>query len=205
MNSCLLCEKPLDDQPTWHQFLGIAQSAFICPVCLEKFERIDSTMKVDHLDSVHSLYAYNEQAREYLHQFKFLQDIALATVFSKDLRSVLKDPKKIIVPIPMHPANKKKRTFSQVDALLDAADIPYQELLQKTTESVMGEKTRSERLAMTELFTAPADIRSNGTIYVLVDDIYTTGTTLQHAARTLKQAGAKQVEAVTLFRSTGKK
>lgn len=205
MNSCLLCEKPLDDQPTWQQFLGIAKQASTCSACFAKFERIDSVTKADHLDSIHSLYAYNEQAREFLHQFKFLQDIALAHVFAKDLHSALTGPKKIIVPIPMHPVNKKKRTFAQVDALLDAAGISYQEPVRKTTESVMGEKTRNERLAMTELFTAAADILNNERIYVLVDDIYTTGTTLQHAARTLKQAGALRVEAVTLFRATGKK
>ncbi|WP_153732410.1 ComF family protein [Sporosarcina obsidiansis] len=205
MNGCLLCEKPLDDQPTWQQFLGISKSSPVCPPCLALFERIDSTVEDEWVDSIHSLYAYNEQAREFLHQFKFLQDIALAQVFASDLRNVLKNSKKIIVPIPMHPANKAKRTFAQVDALLDAAGIPYEQLLHKTTESVMGEKTRAERLAMTELFEVKADIPSNEAIYVLVDDIYTTGTTLRHAARTLKQAGAVRVEAVTLFRPTGKK
>ncbi|WP_301108986.1 ComF family protein [Sporosarcina sp.] len=205
MNSCLLCDKPLEDQPTWQQLLGIAKTTVVCLPCFNKFERIDNKIETQWLDSVYSLYAYNEQAREYLHKFKFLQDVALAEVFTDDLRKVLNDSKKRIVPIPMHASNKRKRTFAQVDALLDAAGITYENLLQKTTESVMGEKSRAERLAMTELFTVTADIPSNEAIYVLVDDIFTTGTTLQHAARTLKLAGAKHVEAVTLFRPTGKK
>ncbi|ARD49035.1 ComF family protein [Sporosarcina sp. P33] len=198
--NCLLCDKPLDNVPTWQQFLGIQKDASACPSCLKRFERIDSMAQDEWLDSVHSLYAYNEAARDYLHQFKFMQDIALADIFAQPLRHVLNHPKKVIVPIPMHAANKKKRTFSQVDALLRAANIPYQTLLEKTTESVMGEKTRSERLAMTELFTATADIPSNEAVYVLVDDIYTTGTTLRHAAQALKQRGVRQVGAVTLFR-----
>ena len=198
--TCLLCDKSLHDQPTWQHFLGIQKDTSACPTCLEKFERIDQVIEDDRLDSVHSLYAYNEAAREYLHQFKFMQDVALAQIFSPSLRSVLNDSKKIVVPIPMHPINKRKRTFSQVDALLEAANIPYQSLLEKTTESVMGEKSRSERLAMTELFRVTADINSNEAIYVLVDDIYTTGTTLRHAAEALKQRGVYRVEAVTLFR-----
>ena len=197
---CLLCDKPLNDQPTWQQFLGMQKDTSACSLCFEKFDRIDRIEQDDVLDSVHSLYAYNEAAREYLHQFKFMQDIALADIFAQPLRKALHDPKKIIVPIPMHPTNKKKRTFSQVDALLEAANIPYQSLLEKTTESVMGEKSRSERLAMTELFQATADIPSNEAVYVLVDDIYTTGTTLRHAAKVLKQRGVRNVEAVTLFR-----
>ncbi|PID14427.1 amidophosphoribosyltransferase [Sporosarcina sp. P34] len=198
--TCLLCDKPLHDQPTWQHFLGMQQDTFACLTCLEKFERIDQVIQNDVLDSVHSLYAYNEAARAYLHQFKFMQDVALAQIFAPALRRVLNDAKKIVVPIPMHPVNKKKRTFSQVDALLEAAKIPYQSLLEKTTESVMGEKSRSERLAMTELFHVPADIPYNEAVYVLVDDIYTTGTTLHHAAEALKQRGVHRVEAVTLFR-----
>ncbi|WP_153722668.1 ComF family protein [Sporosarcina cascadiensis] len=204
MNGCLICDKPLDDQPTWQQLLGIAKTTAICLPCRNSFERIDSREETEWLDSVHSLYAYNEAAREFLHQFKFLQDIALAAVFADDLRGALNDSKKVVVPIPMHARNKRKRTFAQVDALLDAAGVTYENLLQKTTESVMGEKSRAERLAMTELFAVTADIPNKEAI-VLVDDIFTTGTTLQHAARTLKLAGAARVEAVTLFRPTGKK
>lgn len=197
---CLLCDKLFNDQPTWQQLLGIQRDVSACPACFEKFERIDSIEQDDVLDTVHSLYSYNEAARDYLHQFKFMQDIALADVFAQDLRKIFTDPKKIVVPIPMHSVNKKKRTFSQVDALLEAANIPYRSVLEKTTESVMGEKSRTERLAMTELFRTTTDIQSNGAIYVLVDDIYTTGTTLRHAATALKQRGANRVEAVTLFR-----
>lgn len=202
---CLICDKSLDNQPTWQQLLGIARDVAACSACFAQFERIDAIEQDGVLDSVHSLYAYNEAARDYLHRFKFMQDIALADVFAQPLRKLLRDPKKIVVPIPMHPANKRKRTFSQVDALLEAAKIPYHSLLEKTTESVMGEKSRSERLAMTELFRAVADIRSNGDVYVLVDDIYTTGTTLRHAADALKRQGAKRVEAVTLFRPDRRK
>ncbi|PID23940.1 ComF family protein [Sporosarcina sp. P7] len=198
--TCLLCDKPLHDQPTWQHFLGIQKDTSACPICMDKFERIDSVIQDDVLDSVHSIYAYNEAAREYLHQFKFMQDVALAQIFASTLRNVLNDSKKIVVPIPMHPFNKKKRTFSQVDALLEAANISYQSLLEKTTESVMGEKSRSERLAMTELFHVSADILYYEAVYVLVDDIYTTGTTLRHAAEALKQRGVHRVEAVTLFR-----
>ncbi|PIC56251.1 amidophosphoribosyltransferase [Sporosarcina sp. P12(2017)] len=198
--TCLLCDQSLHYQPTWQHFLGIQKDAFACPICFEKFERIDQIIEDDVLDSVHSLYAYNEAGREYLHQFKFMQDVALAQIFAPSLRSVLNESQKIVVPIPMHPINKRKRTFSQVDALLEAAKIPYQSLLEKTTESVMGEKSRSERLAMTELFHVTADIQRNEAVYVLVDDIYTTGTTLRHAAEALKQRGVQRVEAVTLFR-----
>ena len=57
----------------------------ICQDCSKKFQRADIKDKDDVLDSITSLYTYNEAMQDYLHQFKFLQDVALATVFANEL------------------------------------------------------------------------------------------------------------------------
>ena len=139
--------------------------------------------------------------RNYLHQYKFLQDVALSGVFATELRNELKRKNAIIVPIPMHADKKIERTFSHVDELLLAANIPFEDVLIKTNTEVMGEKTREERLSMRPLFSIKQGIDIQNTTYILVDDIYTTGTTLRHAATVLREAGAKRVEAVTLIRA----
>ena len=90
--------------------------------------------------------------REYLHQYKFLQDVALASVFANELRTILKG-NATIVPIPMHPEKKIQRTFAHVDELLKSARIPFTHLLEKTETEAMGEKSKAERLAMEPLFT----------------------------------------------------
>ena len=101
----------------------------------------------------------------------------------------------------MHPEKKIQRTFAHVDELLKSARIPFTHLLEKTGTEAMGEKSKAERLAMEPLFTLkPGTTLQPGT-YILVDDIYTTGTTLRHAATVLKEAGATRVEAVTLIRA----
>ncbi|WHT47949.1 phosphoribosyltransferase family protein [Sporosarcina thermotolerans] len=158
-------------------------------------------MRGDVLHHVKSLYTYNEAMREYLHQYKFLQDVALSGVFANELRNELKRKNAIIVPIPMHLDKKIERTFSHVEELLHAANIPFEDLLVKTNTEVMGEKTREERLAMRHLFSIKEGTVIQQTTYILVDDIYTTGTTLQHAATALLEAGAERVEAVTLIRA----
>nr|WP_285851934.1 phosphoribosyltransferase family protein [Sporosarcina luteola] len=139
--------------------------------------------------------------REYLHQYKFLQDVALAGVFANELRSELARKDAIVVPIPMHPQKKIERTFAHVEEMLASARIPFKDLLIKTNTEVMGEKTREERLSMRNLFAIKPGSTIHNTTYILVDDIYTTGTTLRHAASVLKEAGAKRVEAITLIRA----
>ncbi|MDW0116935.1 phosphoribosyltransferase family protein [Sporosarcina thermotolerans] len=199
--NCLLCEQKLASTPSWQSLLAIEKTLLICEICSNSFERVDTSERGDVLHHVKSLYTYNEAMREYLHQYKFLQDVALSGVFANELRNELKRKNAIIVPIPMHLDKKIERTFSHVEELLHAANIPFEDLLVKTNTEVMGEKTREERLAMRHLFSIKEGTVIQQTTYILVDDIYTTGTTLQHAATALLEAGAERVEAVTLIRA----
>lgn len=200
MKECLLCEAKLLNSPSWHALIGLENQQVICEKCSNSFERADIESKTGLFASIKSLYAYNDAMKNYLHQYKFLQDIALAAVFQKELYDILKG-KSNVIPIPIHRNRRITRTFSQVEALLEYANIPYHNLLEKLDEVTMGEKTREERLAMKPLFQLKSGIYIQPETYILVDDIYTTGTTLDNAAKVLLAAGAKRVEAVTLIRA----
>lgn len=200
MNECLLCEQSIASTPSWQSLLGLHKQTNICQDCSKKFQRADNKEECDILDQVTSLYTYNEAMRDYLHHYKFLQDVQLAHVFAHELRSYL-PAKAIIVPIPMHPEKKIQRTFAHVDELLKSAGIPYTHLLEKLDTEAMGEKSKAQRLAMKPLFAIKEGTIIQPTTYILVDDIYTTGTTLRHAATILKKSGAKRIEALTLIRA----
>lgn len=200
MNPCLLCMKPIQEIASWHSFFHLEKQQTLCVDCSKRFVRADIKEEGNELDAIHSLYAYDDAMRDWLHQYKFLQDIALAQVFATDMRQAFKKSD-IIVPIPMHPERAKLRTFSHVETLLEVAQQPYSQLLEKKTTSVMGEKSKQERLATRNLFQLAPGATIEPITYRLVDDIYTTGTTLRQAAVLLKEAGATRVEAVTLIRS----
>lgn len=205
MTECLLCNQPLLDTPSWKSVLSIEEPPLICAPCQQQFEKWDSKEVAHNIDQLTSLYTYNEAMQTYLHQFKFLQDIALAAVFKNDLRKVVRKSaarsKAIIVPIPMHPERKIARTFAHVEELLKSADINYTDVLEKVHLESMGTKTKAERLNMGRLFQVNPNHIIQPETYILIDDIYTTGTTLSRAATVLKEAGATSVEAVTLIRA----
>jgi competence protein ComFC len=136
--------------------------------------------------------------KSYLHQYKFLQDVALAQVFAEEVRLAFESREGIVVPIPMHPEKLLQRTFAQVDELLNYAGIQFKDLLTKTAASEQGKKTKKERLEACPLFEVKENIEAQN--YILFDDIYTTGTTIHHAAKVLKGAGAKRVDAITLIK-----
>ncbi|MFJ7932818.1 ComF family protein [Sporosarcina sp. NPDC096371] len=198
MNECLLCEQAIAATPSWQSLLGLDKQTNICQDCSKKFQRADNKIESDSIDQVTTLYTYNEAMREYLHQYKFLQDVQLAGIFARELRTHIPTDA-LVVPIPIHPEKKIQRTFAHVDELLKSAHIPYTHLLEKVDTGAMGEKSKAERLAMKPLFIVKNGVTIQPRTYILIDDIYTTGTTLRHAATVLKQAGATRVEAITLI------
>ncbi|RAZ70324.1 ComF family protein [Planococcus maitriensis] len=136
--------------------------------------------------------------KDWFHQYKFLKDILLAQVFAGDLKEALKNERAVAVPIPLNEEKLRERSFSQVDQLLEAANIPYRHLLEKCGET-LGGKNRQERMDAQQLF------RLNGETVpkqlVLVDDLYTTGTTMRHAAKVLQEAGAESIRILALIRA----
>ena len=187
---CLICSQLLKASVTWKTLLIKQFTPTICTRCTARFE---------HSQSVTALYQYNEAMKDYLHQFKFLQDVALAKVFRQELYARFNKEKAMILPIPMHPIKQQERTFSHTNELLKAADIPYIQLLEKTTTETQGSKNREQRLRTAPLFRLKGGANVEHKDYLLFDDIKTTGTTLQHAADVLMQAGAKNVQYFTLI------
>lgn len=111
----------------------------------------------------------------------------------------------IMTPIPLYPARERIRGFNQSveigRRLAEHTGLAFEpEILKKikhtTPQIELSEEERKHNLHDT--FTVPDMSRIKNKNIVLVDDVKTTGTTLEEAARTLKQAGAKRVWAITV-------
>ncbi|MCK8628907.1 ComF family protein [Apilactobacillus kunkeei] len=108
----------------------------------------------------------------------------------------------MIVPIPVSIETKMNRGFNQVIGLL--GDIEYVDaLMVKEKRKVrQSELNRQQRIHNKQVFTINPKHVSEiiDQKILLVDDIYTTGTTIRHAANVLRANGAKQVVGLTLCR-----
>ena len=193
--NCLLCDRELHQSIGWIELLFKTLPQTICTRCEQRFQRIEQQQE----EGVISLFHYNEAMKDYLHRYKFFHDTLLAKVFNKILHEQLKNETRLIIPIPMHPENLLLRTFAHIDELLKAANIPFAHHLIKLSIEQQSLKTREERLQTPQLFEVinPASIKDKSLL--VVDDIYTTGTTLNHAKKALLDAGAKTVDGFTLI------
>ena len=146
----------------------------------------------------HSLYVYNGLMREFMKKFKFQGDYGLRFVFQETFNLFLQEfAYDVLVPIPISPHTWKTRGFNQTTALLT---LPYTEALKTIADNkqTQSAKTREERLKTPQIFelTNPQKIAHQRVL--LVDDVYTTGRTLYHAAVLCRQAGCQTVSSATL-------
>ena len=194
---CLLCERELQGGTGWKELLTVVLPKTICPRCEQRFEKVEQQVEAE----VITLFHYNDAMKDFLHRYKFMHDVVLAHVFNREIHAHLKCDPRLIIPIPMHPESLKQRTFSHVDECLKAANIPFEHHLMKLTNEQQSKKTRQERLATAQLFEVsdPAAIKHKHVL--LIDDIYTTGTTFQHAKKALLEAGATAVDGFMLIHS----
>ncbi|MFS0644667.1 ComF family protein [Siminovitchia sp. 179-K 8D1 HS] len=148
-----------------------------------------------------SVYQYNDFLKELLARFKYRGDYALAKVFAEDVRTALsKLVFDLLVPIPLSPERLLERGFNQAKALAEEAGFQSAEVLQRIHGEKQSKKSRNERIHLPQVFAVKRGADVSGKKIVLMDDIYTTGSTLRHAGRVLKKAGAKSVKAFTLAR-----
>ena len=153
------------------------------------------------LEKNHSLFLYNEFLKEVIAKYKFRGDYILAKVFTADIKEALtKMRPDLLVPIPLSEERLYERGFNQAVALLKESGFSPAEILTRIHSEKQSKKSRSDRIHLPQVFKVAADYNLQGKKVVLIDDIYTTGSTLRHAAKQLKAAGAASIQSLTLAR-----
>jgi ComF family protein len=161
--------------------------------------------------------SYEGGLRDLIHLLKYEQVRPAATVLGRMLAEVLielapqaKSNRHVVIPVPLHQSKYRQRGFNQLELIVRAAlkfpELAHLELStstlfrQRATESQTG-LTRSQRLLNVKgAFKATRPGEITGRSILLVDDVFTTGTTLSECARVLRRAGAAEVRIATVAR-----
>ncbi|WP_368250838.1 ComF family protein [Enterococcus sp. 2201sp1_2201st1_B8_2201SCRN_220225] len=138
-----------------------------------------------------ALFAYEEHFAQWLTDYKFMGDYRLRYTFCQEVAHALKPYSDFILcPLPLSPERLNQRGFNQTSGFLKGAGLAYQELLVRLkTDVPQSKKKRAERLALTQPYVlngSPEVI--HGKKILLVDDVYTTGRTMFHAAEVILRA-----------------
>ncbi len=162
--------------------------------------------------------SYEGGLRTLIHLLKYEQVRPAANVLGRMLATAIADLKPgfgsgaiVVLPVPLHPVKARQRGFNQAELIARAALKVAEEgrLILRTgvlvrlrpTESQIGLTRHQRRENLRGAFGVVKPEEIAGRQVLLVDDVFTTGTTVSECARILRRGGAAKVWAATVART----
>jgi ComF family protein len=161
-------------------------------------------------DTLRSFAIFGGPVREALHHLKYKRDIGLGEALSKhliELYNQLQWDVDVVTPVPLSTQRMKERGYNQAAILgrplAYAIGKPCRALLRKSrdTRTQVGLNAVKRQENVTGAFTTVSD-RLAGKSILVIDDVTTTGSTINACSQALRQAGAAAVYGLTLARAT---
>ena len=210
---CLLCASPqsnkhglcnpcLNELP-WHPAsscpqCGLTSSGMVCGSCISSPPDFDAT---------HAVFLYQYPIDKMMQRYKYGNMLNISHTFGQLLTE--KSPFEavdLIIPMPMHPKRIKERGFNQA---LEIAKILTKNCKAKLDYKSVERQTLTPPQASLPLKARVKNIKGafkvntdlTGKTIAIVDDVMTTGASLNELAKTLKKAGASHVECWVIART----
>jgi len=192
-----LCDRCGDPLPTWRV---ISRPLGLCPRC----RRVAGS-----LSRARAIGSYDGRLRSIVHALKYEGRRSLASPLAalmKERGAEVLTGATCAVPVPLHRSRQRERGFNQAADLARHLGLPVVAALRRTRATAMqtglpaARRRRNVRAAFTVSKAGLCLRRCPSAIVVLVDDVSTTGATLEACARSLKEEGVREVRALTAAR-----
>jgi ComF family protein len=178
-----------------------------CPVC----RRVDRPF-----ERAVAYGSYDGGLRELVHLLKFHGVKPAANVLGRMLSDAIGKldlgDKVLVIPVPLYRGKRRQRGFNQAEMIARAAikSSPVRDRLEFATEILLRTRDTHSQIGLTShqrrenlrgAFSVARAAEVTGREVLLVDDVYTTGTTVSECARVLRRAGAAKVLVATVART----
>ena len=195
----------------------------ICTECFVMIPRTNYHLKPDNLveqlfwgrcmiekAAAFSYYTRDSRIRRLIHQLKYkgVKEIGpeLGRIYASTLKSSgFLDDIDIIIPVPLHPSKKRQRGFNQSDLIsqgisdVSGIRVDTKLLVRKTVTKTQTHKSRFDRWTnVQDIFRVTDEKRLKDLHILLVDDVITTGATIEACANEILKAENTKVTVAAL-------
>lgn len=195
---CKICSHPFEYNISEQQKL-------ICAMCLKK------RPYYDHLITI---FIYNDEIKKIIKDLKYYDATHLLKKFAYLLYNKIKseiDSFDLIIAVPLHKKRLRERKFNQA-ILLSKAILKYYKTLEfypdvlirtRYNKAQVGLSQKEREKNLKDIFVINEKYLSKikDKKILLIDDVMTTGTTINNCSKVLKKAGAKEIVALTIAKT----
>jgi len=191
---------------------------FICFKCHTNIKITEIHCSDTNLNSILCCLDYqNQLVKELIHNFKYQKLKSLQNIFEQILNISLENYKEyfneneyIIIPVPLHPLKQRIRGFNQSEILSNSISKILN--LKSYNNILIRFKNNSPQANQTDISKRKENAKNifkinenlkhliNNKNIILVDDVFTTGSTLNECAKILKQNNANTIISICLAR-----
>jgi len=189
--------------------------ALICTPCAVSLNRVEADFTAPHLahvwfDRARSVYPFEGRLRDALHGFKYGERFDLTEYLTGVLEAETRSMESLdlIIPVPLHPKRLRSRGFNQSIVVARplakrlGVSFDVDTLVRATDPGPQVDRERKERIqAVKGIFAVKDPQRIKGKKVLLIDDVLTTGATVNECARVLKKSGVSRVDVLTIART----
>lgn len=178
---------------------------YLCPNCFQHLQFYDQQLEIQipaaDFDELYSTVHYISPATELMKGLKYSSYWSLSETIGEMMKHFLplKEKPDLLTFVPLHKKRQWNRGFNQAEHIASylgkAWHVPIKNTLQRTKATTpQAELSRSKRLLhLRRAFAYHSSVNIEGKTIGLIDDVSTTGTTLNECAAVLKLHGAKKV------------
>ena len=161
-------------------------------------------IKGEHIfDFARSALLFTRTLREIIHHLKYSDRVSLAKPLGDILKQCLDREAftgNLVIPVPLHRSRERERGFNQAELIAAQLGLTVATRILKrlkNTPSQTGLSRNERKRNLASAFEVMSEVKGR---IIVVDDVYTTGSTMNEIARTLKRSGVEHVEVLTVAR-----
>lgn len=174
---------------------------YVCPRCLKSKPKFDKCV---------SVVRYNDASKKIILPFKHADKTNYAKIMGRMMASTVSpfiEKVDFIVPVPIHLKRMLKRKYNQsallsnVISSITGKPALFNTLIRTSFKESQGHLSIKDRkLNVSGAFSVKNPFKIKGKNILIIDDVFTTGATINECAKVLKSAGARRIFVVTFAR-----
>ena len=176
----------------------------LCEQCFEKLNAKFIGFKIGAIKGV-AIYEYTDFIKELIYKYKGCYDYELKDVFLYRYINYLRIMYRgyYVVPAPSFHLDDEKRGFNHVIEIYKALKLEILPIIKKIEAHKQSDMSYKKRFNVKKVF-AIDNVNLKDKKILLVDDIFTTGSTLMSCIDLLKEKGAKKIEVLVIAKTKKK-